>query len=93
MLEEEVKAGAETCFTGRMIRLLNALVGFVPQVTVGISAAEELANAVLVARRRIAAEHDGDPEAYLAEAIPAVWQILEDACVPVERHAAWLEYV
>jgi hypothetical protein len=93
VLEEEVKAGGETCFTGRMVRLLNALVGFVPEVTVGISAAEELADAVLVARRRIAAKHDGDPEAYLAEAIPAVWQILENACVPVERHAAWLEYV
>jgi hypothetical protein len=34
-----------------------------------------------------------DPEEYINETIPAVWQLLEDMCVGEAEHDVWLEYV
>ena len=90
---DELRDGADQCLTGRISRLVNALNGLVPEVRVGIGKQEELLNAVIAVRRKYAALFPGDPEAYVAEAVPAVWQLLEDGCVPWTEHAAWLEYV
>lgn len=92
ILRQELTDGQSTCLTGQITRLANALNGFVTNVTVSISRNEELSNSIVALRKKYATMYR-DPEEYSNEAVPAVWQLLEDMCVPEAEHAVWLEYV
>lgn len=92
ILRQELSDGMSTCLTGQITRLANALNGFVTNVTIGISRNEELSNSIVALRKKYATMYR-DPEEYSNEAVPAVWQLLEDMCVPEAEHSVWLEYV
>lgn len=93
IIRAELKDGIGTCLTGKVSRLVNCLNGFVAGIQVGLSKNEEVANSILVARNRNTHVYGSDMDMYLAETIPAVMQILEDACIPEDEQATWLEYV
>jgi hypothetical protein len=92
ILRQEITDGQKTCLTGQITRLANALNGFVTNVTITISKNEELSNSIVALRKKYAIMYS-DAEEYSNEAIPAVWQLLEDMCVPEHEHGVWLEYV
>lgn len=90
---DELKDGmVDTCLTGKIRRIVSVLNGFVPNIYVGISKNEEIANSIVVVRNRNSQIY-GDTEMYVNETIPEVFQILEDACIPLEEQAVWIEYV
>jgi hypothetical protein len=91
--EVEDTADTATCLTGKMTRLVNVLNGFVLDINVGISKTEELSNSIIVLRNKYAKIYVNEPEKYIAELVPVVWQMLEDNCVPENEHEVWLEYV
>lgn len=93
IIRDELRDGIDTCMSGKIARIVNCLNGFVPGIAVGLSANEEIANSVLVVRNRNALLYGADTDKYAAETIPAVLQILEDACVAPAEQAAWIEYV
>lgn len=82
-----------SCLTGKMTRMVNALNGFVLDINVGISKTEEIANNIIVLRNKYAKLYLNEPDKYIAELVPVVWQMLEDNCVPENEHDVWLEYV
>lgn len=90
---DEIKDGIDTCFTGQMTRLVNSLNGFVPGVNVTMSKTEELSNSIVALRNKYALMYGQNTDNYIQETIPAVWQLLEDMCVPEVEHDIWLEYV
>lgn len=92
---EEVKDTVDTatCLTGKMTRMVNVLNGFVLDVNVGISKTEEMANSIIVLRNKYAKIYVNEPDKYITELVPVVWQMLEDNCVPEDEHEVWLEYV
>jgi hypothetical protein len=90
---DEIHDGAHTCLTGKISRIVNALNGFVPGVGTGLSKTEEVANSIVVIRNRNTLLYGNDNETYINETIPAVLQILEDACIPLPAQGPWLEYV
>lgn len=92
ILRDELIDGVDTCFTGQITRMVNSLNGFVKQIKVGISSKEELSNTIIALRKKYSSIYP-DIEKYTTETIPAVWQLLEDSCVPQHEHASWLEYV
>lgn len=92
ILRQELTDGQKTCLTGQITRLANALNGFVTDVAISISKNEELSNSIVALRKKYAGMYS-DAEEYSNEAVPAVWQLLEDMCVPEAEHSVWLEYV
>lgn len=92
IMRAELEDGMNTCLTGQITRMVNALNGFVDGVKITINKTEELTNSIVALRKRYALIYL-DQDAYIAEAVPAVWQMLEDMCVPELEHAMWLEYV
>lgn len=91
--KEEIKQGVDTCFTGQVTRLVNSLGGYNVNIKVGISRNEEIANSILVLRKKYTLLYPGDTDKYIEECIPAAWQLLEDMCVPEPEHMVWLEYI
>lgn len=92
ILREEIKTGFDTCLTGLLTRMLVAMCGFVPEIRITISSREELSNSILAIRRSHAVKY-GNTEEYTHQVVPAVWQMLEDFCVPDGEHMDWLEYL
>ena len=92
ILKDELEDGIDTCLTGQISRMVNALNGFVDGIKVSISDKEELSNSIIALRKRFAIIYS-DPDEYISEAVPAVWQMLEDNCIPEIEHQIWLEYV
>jgi len=91
---DEVEETADaTCLTGKMTRMVNVLNGFVLDINVGISKTEELSNSIIVLRNKYAKIYVNEPDKYIEELVPVVWQMLEDNCVPENEHEVWLEYV
>lgn len=93
VLKDELSDGIDTCLTGQLARLVNTLNGFLPGVVISINKTEELSNSIIALRKRFALLYGNDTDRYIEEAIPAVWQLLEDMCIPENEHGAWLEYV
>jgi hypothetical protein len=93
VLKDEVNDGVGTCLTGQMSRLANILNGFVDGVCVHISKNEELSNSIVALRKKFAIMYGSDTTMYVQEAVPAVWQLLEDMCIPEFEQGTWLEYV
>lgn len=91
--EIEETTNTITCLTGMMTRMVNVLNGFVLDINVGISKTEELSNSIIVLRNKYAKIYVNEPDKYIAELVPVVWQMLEDNCVPENEHEVWLEYV
>ena len=92
-LEEITETADNTCLTGKMTRMVNVLNGYVLDINVGISKTEELSNSIIVLRNKYAKMYVNEPEKYIYELVPVVWQLLEDSCVPENEHEIWLEYV
>jgi hypothetical protein len=91
---DEIEETADTtCLTGKMTRMVNVLNGFVLDINVGISKTEELSNSIIVLRNKFAKIYVNEPDKYIEELVPVVWQMLEDNCVPETEHEVWLEYV
>jgi len=93
IINEELKSGLNTCLTGQLTRLVNSLSFYIPGISVSISKNEELSNSITALRKRYAILYGNDTEIYINETIPAVWQLLEDECVPENEHHIWLEYI
>jgi hypothetical protein len=93
VLIEELKQCIHVCFTGQITHTINALNGFVDDIKIGISIREELSNKIVNIRHKQMEKHSSDMDAYIAETIPIVWQLLEDYCIPPIEHMAWLESV
>jgi len=91
--KEEVTQGVDTCFTGQVTRLVNSLGGYNENIKVGISRNEEIANSILVLRKKYTILYPDNTDKYIEECIPAAWQLLEDMCVPEPEHMVWLEYI
>ncbi len=92
-IEEITETANNTCLTGRMTRMVNVLNGFVLDINVGISKNEEISNSIIVLRNKYAKIYVNEPDKYIAELVPMVWQMLEDNCIPENEHSVWLEYV
>jgi hypothetical protein len=92
-IDEVEETADETCLTGKMTRMVNVLNGFVLDINVGISKTEELSNSIIVLRNKYAKIYVNEPDKYIEELVPVVWQMLEDNCVPENEHEVWLEYV
>ena len=92
-IEEISETADNTCLTGKMTRMVNVLNGFVMDISVGISKTEEMSNSIIVLRNKYAKMYINEPDKYIAELLPVVWQMLEDNCVPENEHEVWLEYV
>jgi hypothetical protein len=92
ILCSEIQDGMKTCLTGQITRVVNSLNGFVSEINIGISKNEEVSNSIVAMRKKYAIMYP-DPEEYINETIPAVWQLLEDMCVGEAEHDVWLEYV
>jgi hypothetical protein len=92
IMRVELQDGMDTCLTGQITRMINALNGFVDGVRITISKKEEMTNSILALRKRCALIYL-DQDDYIAETVPIVWQMLEDSCVPEHEHAMWLDYV
>jgi len=56
ILNSEIKDGICMCFTGRLTRLLNTLVGYYPDIEIQISNSEQITNIITVLRKR----YEGD---------------------------------
>jgi len=93
IINDELKSGLKTCLTGQMTRLVNSLSSFVNGISVTISKNEEISNSIIALRKRYAILYANNHELYINETIPAVWQLLEDECIPENEHDIWLEYV
>lgn len=91
--EIEETTDTTTCLTGMMTKMVNVLNGFVLNINVGISKTEELSNSIIVLRNKYAKIYVNEPDRYITELVPVVWQMLEDNCVPENEHEVWLEYV
>jgi len=76
-----------------MTRLVNSLSSFVNGISVTISKNEEISNSIIALRKKYAILYADNNELYINETIPAVWQLLEDECIPENEHDIWLEYV
>jgi hypothetical protein len=92
VMRAEIQDGMNTCLTGQITRMVNALNGFVDGVKITISKTEELTNSIIALRKRYALIYF-DQDEYIAETVPIVWQMLEDECIPELEHKEWLEYV
>lgn len=92
VLRIEIEDAVATCFTGKITRIVNALSGYRDDVQVGFSKNEELANSIVAIRHKYTLLYP-DPETYVVECVPVVWQLLEELCVPEHEHHIWLEYV
>lgn len=92
ILHDELDDGIDTCLTGQIARMINTLNGFVDGIRISINKNEELANSIIALRKRYAMIYE-DPDDYIYETVPAVWQLLEDMCIPEIEQMSWLEYV
>jgi hypothetical protein len=92
ILYNELLDGHNTCFTGQITRMVNALNGFVDGVNVSISKTEELSNSIVAIRKKYGLIYK-NPDDYISETVPVVWQLLEDMCIPEHEHDVWLEYI
>ena len=92
ILRNEILDGMDTCLTGQITRMVNSLNGFIDGIHITINKTEELSNSVVALRKRYAIIYHNQDE-YISETIPAVWQLLEDMCIPEVEHNVWLEYV
>jgi hypothetical protein len=90
---DELEDAVDVCLTGQMTRMANTLNGFVFSVNIGISKTEELANSIVALRKKHASIYGNEPDKYVSELVPVVWQLLEDMCIPEHEHDVWLEYV
>jgi len=93
ILKDEIDDGVDTCLTGQMTRLVNTLNGLVPGIAVTISKTEELSNSIVAMRRKYAIMYGESTDLYIQETVPAVWQLLEDSCIPEHEQGHWLEFV
>lgn len=93
ILKSEIVDGMNTCLTGQITRLLNVLSGFLPGVVITINRKEETSNSIIALRKKFAMMYGENTDIYIQEAVPAVWQLLEDMCIPECEHEIWLEYV
>lgn len=92
VMREEILLSQWVCLTGKITHLLGAMNGLVPGVAIGISPREALSDTLVAIRNRwSAAAVDSGLLAYLTEAIPEATQALEDACIPEEEQAGWLD--
>jgi polyhydroxyalkanoate synthesis regulator phasin len=76
ILKDEIKSGLTMCFTGQLSRMVNALSGYMEGVGVHQSSQEELSNAIIMIRRRLADMYGLDTDEYLAHAIAEVQHAL-----------------
>jgi hypothetical protein len=56
VLNQEISDGLCMCFTGRLTRLLNTLVGFYPDVQIQISDSEQITNIIMSLKTRVDGE-------------------------------------
>jgi len=86
VLRDEIIAGKDVCFTGKVTRLVNTLSGFVDEVQIGISENEQINNAVIATIRRCEQNKDLD-------VIKEVKAILDELNVPSDRQEIWLSAI
>ena len=83
ILNQEISDGVCMCFTGRLTRLLNTLVGFYPDVQIQISDSEQITNIITTLNKRF----EGD------ELKEAVKKELEERNYSPEVIEEWLGYI
>jgi hypothetical protein len=82
ILEDEIISGMGLCFTGRISRLVNALAGICPDVTVSIGKNEEINNSIIALTRQGIV----DDELYAR-----VVDLLVELCIEDRDMVGWLE--
>ena len=83
ILNQEISDGICMCFTGRLTRLLNTLVGFYPDVQIQISDSEQITNIITTLNKRF----EGD------ELKEAVKKELEERNYSPEVIEEWSSYI
>jgi hypothetical protein len=86
VLRDEIIAGKDVCFTGKVTRLVNTLSGFVEEVQIGISENEQINNAVIATIRRC----EQNKELDVTKEVKA---ILDELNVPNDRQDIWLNAI
>ena len=84
VLREEITAGAQVCFTGKVTRLVNTLTGFIPDVQVGYSENEQINNAVIATMRKC----EQNPDLNLRDEVK---KVLDGLNVEESKQAIWLD--
>ena len=93
VLQQEVIDSTNVCFTGRFTRALNALSGFVKEVSIEISDREQMGNRIVQTLKKVSETHrQGSPE-YEEEGRRQLEAILCEFNVPEHERAAWLDSV
>ncbi|KAJ3167038.1 hypothetical protein HDU87_001733 [Geranomyces variabilis] len=93
VLQQEILEGQGLCFTGRFTRALNALSGFIEQVTVQISENEQMSNRIVQALRGLPEKEEEDSPSYQEKARKLVSEILREFNIPTGEWAIWLDAV
>jgi len=94
VLRQELLDGRRVCTTGRFVRVINALSGFVDGVTVGVSDAEQLQHRVVAAMNEARkATHEEEGDAFAAKARELVRAVLQEMDVPAAEWDAWLNAI
>ena len=83
VLNQEIKDGLCMCFTGRLTRLLNVLVGFYDDIELQISDSEQITNIIMSLKNK----YDGD------ELKDKVREELLDRKYDVTIINEWLDYL
>ena len=58
VLNQEISDGLCMCFTGRMTRLLNCLVGFFDDIEIQISDSEQITNIIMSLKNKISNDYE-----------------------------------
>lgn len=93
ILETELKASANICFTGRLGRLVSTLDGFHPGVRIAISTSDQISNRVLKVIEKFRAENQ-EWTADVSEMLKKkIFQELKELELSEEDAKAWIESV
>lgn len=84
IIREEISAGMNVCFTGRVTRLVNSLSGFVDSIQIGYSENEQINNAVIATMRRC----EKDTTLDLHEEVK---KVLDELNIPNDKQQIWLD--
>jgi hypothetical protein len=88
ILDTEIKASADKCFTGRLSRLISCLDGFHPGVRVSIATSDQISNRVLMAVNKAKDEGKSNDEI-----IVIARKELEELDLEEDKVNEWMETV
>ena len=84
ILRDEITAGNNMCFTGKVTRLVNSLSGFIDGIQIGYSENEQINNAVIATMRRC----ESNTSLNIKD---EVQKILDGLLVPKDKQDIWLD--